>query len=134
MGEVKAALGSLNDSLIRRVKEEDGVFWRFRHPTVRDAFASFVATDPELIDIYLAGVTTARLLKEVTCGDVDMSGARIVITSERFSAVLERLKVTARKPMSFFDPVSSFLADVVQGSFFIDTSLRWKRCRTCPVR
>ena len=117
MGEVKAAFGSLNESLIRQVKEEGRVYWRFRHPTVRDAFASLVASDPELIDIYLAGVTTDRLMKEVTCGEVGVAGAKIVIAEERFSAILERLKVKGREPGSFFDPVSTFLARRCSGEF-----------------
>ena len=110
IGDVKAAFVSLDDSLIRRVREDGRMYWRFRHPTVRDAFAALVASDPELIDIYLAGVTTERLLEEVTCGNVDMEGAKIVISLERSSVVLDRLRAANREPGSFFDPVNTFLS------------------------
>ena len=82
--DVKAALSSLNDSIVRRTKEDECEYWRFRHPTVRDAFASLVGSDPELIDIYLAGVPTERLLYEVSCGEMNIEGVKIVVSPNRF--------------------------------------------------
>ena len=62
---------------------------------------------PELIDIYLAGVPTERLLDEVTCGDMNIEGVKIVVSRERFPAVLEKLKMTKRNPGVAFDQVST---------------------------
>ena len=117
IGDVKAALNSLDHSLIRRIREAGREYWRFRHPTVRDAFASLVGSDPELIDIYLAGVPTERLLDEVTCGEMNLEGVKIVVPPTRFSAVLEKLKRTGREPLAAFDPVGMFLRTRCTGEF-----------------
>ncbi|WP_156970589.1 hypothetical protein [Andreprevotia chitinilytica] len=61
LGEVKAALVGLDDSLLKRIREGNSEYWIFRHPTIRDAYATFVGGNPELIDVYSmwCGVTHA---------------------------------------------------------------------------
>lgn len=118
IGEVKTALATLNDSLLRKIRENDREYWAFRHPTIRDAFAIVVGENPELVDIYLAGVSTARLLTEVSCGGASIKGVKIIIPPERFSIVADRLR--AYKPNDeyfWFDPVISFLASRCNGLF-----------------
>jgi len=110
VGDVKAALVALNNSLLKRVRDGERQYWRFRHPTIRDAFAEFVGANPELIDIYLAGVTTERLMGEVICGDVDVQGAKIIIPRERYDEILKRLRQAKRTGVWYSDPVGSFLA------------------------
>lgn len=118
IGEVKAALNALDDTLLRRAREEGREFWRFRHPTVRDAFAGLVGGNPELIDVYLAGVDTGRLMGEVTCGDMGIQGVKIIVPPERFGDVIAKLKAEAGKEReSFFDPVGSFLASRCSAAF-----------------
>ena len=117
VGDVKAAMNSLNDSIVRRTREDGREYWRFRHPTVQDAFAAHVGSNPELIDIYLAGVPTERLMDEVTCGDMNIDGVKIVVCRERFPAVLNKLKTVRRNPRTLFDPLSSFLRRRCSGEF-----------------
>jgi hypothetical protein len=117
IGEVKAALSALDDSLLRRTREDDHEYWQFRHPTIRDAFASLIGSNPELIDIYLAGVSTNRLMSEVTCGNMGLTGVKIIIPPERYSEVLERLQTLGRTKTWFSDPVGSFLAVRCSGDF-----------------
>lgn len=88
VGDVKAALSSLDDSLLRKVTVNGGQFWQFRHPTIRDAFASDVAGNPELVDIYLSGVTKERLVLEISCGTMDVEGVKLVVPRERYARVL----------------------------------------------
>ena len=97
VGNVKAARNSLDDSLVRRTREDGREYWRFRHPTVQDAFASHVGSNPELIDIYLAGVPKERLMDEVTCGDMNLDGVKIVVATDRFPAVLNKLRTVKRE-------------------------------------
>lgn len=115
IGDVKAALISLDDSLLRRTREDGREYWTFRHPTIRDAFASLVGANPELIDIYLVGVTTDQLMQEVTCGDVGLDGVKIVVSPERYGDVLGRLRGRTRG--RYLDPVGSFLAVRCSGEF-----------------
>lgn len=110
VGEVKAALLALKDSLLRRTKETGREYWQFHHPTIRDAFASIIGSNPEFIDIYLAGVTTEQMIREVSCGDMGLDGVKIIIPPEQYGIVLDRLRVLGRKHTWFFDPVGSFLA------------------------
>lgn len=117
IGEVKSALNTLNDSLLRRAKENGREYWEFRHPTIRDSFATLVGSNPEFIDIYLAGVSTDQMMREVTCGDMSLEGVKIIISPEQYSMVLDRLRELGRTQTWFFDPVGSFLAVRCSGDF-----------------
>ena len=110
IGAVKASLNTLNNAFIRRIKENGREYWCFRHPSIRDGFSSYVASNPELIDIYLAGTSVDKLIDEVTCGDMSLAGVKIIIPPERYAVVLDKLKELVRRPSSYFDPVDHFLA------------------------
>jgi hypothetical protein len=49
VGECLAALEALEGSLAQRVLSEDVAVWRFKHPTVGDAYASLLLQSPELL-------------------------------------------------------------------------------------
>ena len=59
--EVRNALSALEGSLLIQVFKGARYSWRFKHPTVRDAFTSLVAEDRELMDIYLVGTPIEKL-------------------------------------------------------------------------
>ncbi len=89
--DVLKALNALDGSLILQ-SIQSGVFsWRFKHPTVRDAFATVIAENRELMDIYLAGAPVNRLFGEVTCGDVGVQGVKIIVPSDRYDSLITRL-------------------------------------------
>ncbi|HET6452782.1 MAG TPA: hypothetical protein VFI02_00130 [Armatimonadota bacterium] len=88
---VRESLHAMNGSLVKYIRGETPC-WMFQHPTVLDALASMIAEDPELLDIYLAGTPTETLLREVTCGDVGISGARVIIPPSRYMAFCSRLQ------------------------------------------
>jgi hypothetical protein len=91
VGGVRNALNSLNESMLIRTYQNGGYVWRYKHPTIRDAFATLVAEDTELLDIYLTGTPIERLFEEVSCGDVGIQGAKIIIPHDRFEAVMSRI-------------------------------------------
>ncbi|WP_226093450.1 AAA family ATPase [Dickeya oryzae] len=108
-GDVKAALSTLDDSLIRISKTQDEHYWTFRHPTIRDAFATDVSGNPELIEIYLSGVTKERLIEEISCGDMGIEGIKLVVPRSMFNRVLDIITPgDNRLPIS--RPILSFLA------------------------
>jgi hypothetical protein len=109
IGEVKAALVSLDDSLLRQSSYSEGKRWQFRHPTIRDAFATDVASNPELIEIYLAGVKREQLIEEISCGDMGIEGVKLVVPSTRYSQVLTILAPKGQVN-SLTRPLISFLA------------------------
>ena len=117
IGAVKASLNALNHAMIRRIKEDGREYWCFQHPTIRDAFGSLVGANPELIDIYLAGTPAEKLMDEITCGDVSLEGVNIIVPSEKYSVVLEKLKAAERFPERYKDPVTYFLAHRCSSDF-----------------
>lgn len=117
LGQVKAALVGLDNSLLKRVHDGSREYWTFRHPTVRDAYASLVGDDPELIDVYLAGVTTEQLLNEVACGLTSLQGVKIIVPPERYNAVITRLDQFIHPARPWFDPVKGFLSSRCSSEF-----------------
>ena len=84
------ALESTNNSLVQYVTPEDDAFWRFKHPTIGDAFASNLIRSPELIGIYLQGAPIEMLIDQITCGNVKLENA-VVVPSSFYPGVIQRL-------------------------------------------
>lgn len=107
---VRTALNALDDSLVIQTFRAGGYFWRFKHPTVRDAFASLVAEDRELMDIYLAGTPLEKLFLEVSCGDVGIEGVKVIITSDRYDTLIARIEMFATQNKEGLWALYHFLA------------------------
>ncbi len=88
---VREALAHMDGSLTKYVRIEGIPHWIFRHPTVADAVAVIVAEDPELLDIYITGTSTERLMNEVTCGNVNYEGVKVILPPSRYDTFIERL-------------------------------------------
>jgi hypothetical protein len=89
---VVSALRSMDESVVRQVVTSRGAHWNFRHPTMRDALAQLVAENPDLTSLYLTGVTTEHLLREVVCWGVSLHGASIALEPQYNDTLLQRLK------------------------------------------
>lgn len=90
--EVRNALVALDGSLVTQVQQGGEFSWRFKHPTIRDAFAALVAQNRELMDIYLTGTPAPQLFSEITCGDVGLKGVKVIVPQGRYAAVLRRFE------------------------------------------
>jgi energy-coupling factor transporter ATP-binding protein EcfA2 len=75
IGNCITALDALNGSLVVHQQVDGESVWRFKHPTIGDAFASVLARSPDLLGIFLAGSSTENLIEQVTCGDVGLERA-----------------------------------------------------------
>lgn len=84
------ALEDLNGSFVQLVDTEDGRAWRYKHPTIGDAFALILAQSPENLQIFVDGTATERLMDLVTCGDVGLKNATI-IPRAMFKVVAQRI-------------------------------------------
>jgi len=89
--ELSNAFRHLEGTFVRLVSDGDDLFWRFRHPTILDATSLLVRDDVGLLDIYLRGASTMRILGEVVCGQVDVPGATVRVPRALFPLVVERI-------------------------------------------
>lgn len=89
---IRKAFTALNESLLIRTLENGSHIYRFKHPTIRDAFASLVADDLELMDIYLTGSPLEKLFNEVSCGDVGIIGVKVIVPNNRYDVLITRIK------------------------------------------
>ncbi len=108
--DVRSALGAMEGSLLMQVRHGARYSWRFKHPTIRDAFASLVAEDRELMDIYLAGTPIEKLFGEVSCGDVGIEGVKLIVPSDRYDGLMKRIEAFYRNRRENEDSVNRFLA------------------------
>ncbi len=91
LGNCVTALDALNGSLVQGIDAEGDYVWRFKHPTIGDAYASLLTQHPELLGIYVGGAATEELIGQVTCGDVGLERA-VVIPKALFPLMLQRLQ------------------------------------------
>jgi hypothetical protein len=90
LGGCHAALEALKGSLVLFSNEGGDAYWRFKHPTVGDAYAELLVKSPELMVIYVRGTAPERLVERVTCGDVGIENA-IVVPRSLFPLMIEKL-------------------------------------------
>jgi hypothetical protein len=69
---------------------DDQTVWRFKHPTIGDAYAATLPFSPDLIEIFLTGSSTDNLTSQVTCGNVGVEKA-VVVPKSLFPKVIIRL-------------------------------------------
>ena len=78
LGASTEALQALKGSLVTFTVVDGEPCWTFRHPTIGDAYATILRTNPELLGIYIQGSHIDKLMEQVTCGDTQVQGAVIV--------------------------------------------------------
>ena len=97
LGGCITAMESLKGGLVQHVHVEGGSFWRFKHPTIGDAFAVLLVLNPEWLEIYLQGSPSEDLLEQVTCGDVGLEKA-VIVPRPLFPLILRRLEEFSKSP------------------------------------
>jgi hypothetical protein len=117
MATVREALVALDGSLLLQVKQGGSFWWRFKHPTIRDAFGGLVAADRELMDIYLAGTPLEQLMNEISCGTKASQGIKVIVPKDRFGAISGRIEVLARGKHEDRNRLNRFLAERCDRAF-----------------
>lgn len=107
---IRAALVALDGSLLINVQREGTSIWRFKHPTIRDAFAALIAENRELLDIYLAGTPVDKLFHEVSCGDVGLQGVKVIVPADRYEFIMSRMGLLAPNLPAEHDAIFRFLS------------------------
>lgn len=90
LGKCITALESLNGSLVLHQQTDSESVWRFKHPTIGDAFASALARSPDLLGIFLLGSATENLIEQITCGNVGIEQA-VMVPKSLYPQMIERL-------------------------------------------
>lgn len=90
LGECISALKALNGSLVTLVNVDDMLVWRFKHPTIGDAFAMILASNPDLLGIFLSGSSIENITRQVTCGNVALENA-VIVPKSLFPMMITRL-------------------------------------------
>ncbi len=90
LGKCITALESLNGSLVLHQQVDCESVWRFKHPTIGDAFASALARSPDLLGIFLLGSATENLIEQVTCGNVGIEQA-VMVPKPLYPQMIARL-------------------------------------------
>lgn len=91
LGECITALDALNGSLVTHMQIDDQPLWRFKHPTIGDAYATTLAFSPDLLEIFLSGSSTETLTLQITCGNVGVEKA-VVVPKALFPMMVARLR------------------------------------------
>ena len=92
VGEALTGLESLNGSLLVNSVHQGNYGWRFKHPTVRDAFAAEIVSKQDLMDIYVRGASLYKLFEEISCGDLNIQGVKVVVPPNLYGAVIGKIK------------------------------------------
>ena len=87
----KQALSAMEGSMVQKAFISDEVIWKFKHPTISDAFAKYIVKDIELLKIFIVGSKVDKMLDQITCGDVKLKGATIVPRA-LFASIIHKLK------------------------------------------
>jgi hypothetical protein len=109
LDEVISALKSLKNSLTTLTYEDGQHVWRYKHPTIRDAFAQYVADDIELLEIYLTGAPLNKLFQEVACADININGLKVIVPESHFYVLINRLQSFDRSGWGNKRSLSNFL-------------------------
>jgi len=72
------ALPKLNSNLLRLVSRAGERWWEFHHPSLTDAYRTWLAGEPELLREYLTSTPAVELVRAVTCGDLGLAGVIVV--------------------------------------------------------
>ena len=90
LGGCVTALEALNGSLVLHFYIGGDSIWRFKHPTIGDAYAAILSQSPELLGIFVQGSAPEKLVEQVTCGDVGIEKA-VIIPKVLFPMMLDKL-------------------------------------------
>jgi energy-coupling factor transporter ATP-binding protein EcfA2 len=120
LDELPLALDSLKDSILVNVFVDEQYIWRFKHPTMADAFASIVAENTELMDIYLTGAPLRQVLSEIVCSDIYISGAKLVIPKAAYNILLDRIDKEYSSSTVMLKSFLAYRSNAIFLSEFID--------------
>lgn len=110
VNSLQKGIDSLSGSLLINTLENDEYYWKFKHPTVRDAIAKTISKSNDFIDIYISGAPVDQFINEVSCGDVGIIGIEVIIPKSQFSGALKKISQLDKNNWSEKRKLYQFLA------------------------
>ena len=75
---IARALTELEVTFLRRSAKpgasDTQEYWSFRHPSLREGFAAFLAADPNLLELFIRGLDDNKILQQLDCGSGETQG------------------------------------------------------------
>jgi hypothetical protein len=93
--QVSDALSAMEGSFVRLVKTGDDLHWQFWHPTLREGFAGLISSDPQLLGVFVEGLTPSNIVEKLNCGGVARKTGRgnvVAVPRSLYPNVIRRLK------------------------------------------
>ncbi|MFF7944518.1 hypothetical protein ACFZC5_32835 [Nocardia gamkensis] len=95
------ALEILEGTFLRRARkmgtDNDQEYWSFRHPTLREGYAAFVASKPNLLRLFIEGLDDNGILTQLDCGGGEKQGTLVQVPPSLYQPVAQRV-ADARLP------------------------------------
>lgn len=100
---VGRALSTLTGTFLRQgssPSDDTITGWSFRHPTLQEGFAAFLATDPNLIKIFLSGQNWRTILSRIDCDTGNQAGTLLRVPPSLYPRVIEILRTADQETLT----------------------------------
>jgi hypothetical protein len=112
--DLLALVGSSYDRVARALTDLEGTFlrrsakpgtsdpqeyWSFRHPSLREGFAGFLAADPNLLELFIRGLDDKKILRQLDCGSGETQGTLVTVPPSLYELVACRIVSMATENM-----------------------------------
>jgi hypothetical protein len=100
--EIRNALSEMNESMVLLAHDETGRYWRYKHPTISEAIARLIASDPELVELYLRGAKAESLVSEIVCPGISVTGASVVVPPALYDFLVSKIVELSKHQLRSF--------------------------------
>ncbi|WP_406436651.1 hypothetical protein OHB14_61765 [Streptomyces sp. NBC_01613] len=93
---ISRALRALTDTFLRQGPLPGNgttTGWSFRHPTLEEGFATYLADDPNLIELLLSGQNWRTILSRIDCDTGNQPGTLLRVPPSLYFRVIEILRI-----------------------------------------
>lgn len=109
---VNSAFSSMDGTFLQQSLATNGdPVWRFRHPSIREAFARVVADDINTVNVFLGGLSPSELIAQVDCGGAHSRGDLVRVPESLFEQVIRRVALPSHQGLRWSNPTARFLED-----------------------
>ncbi|WP_017935724.1 hypothetical protein [Nocardioides sp. Iso805N] len=107
--EALAAFTAVRDTFLSLDHDTHGnSIWRFRHPTIREGFAAYVAEDISTMAVYIDGMTDAELVRQLDCGGPAAPGTFVHVPPALYDRIVPRVPLPVRRKDDFMTPAAAW--------------------------